>query len=265
MKKLIKNVTLGADPELFLTDYNGHFVSAVGLIGGSKMNPRPILDEKGSAVQEDNVAVEFNIPPAANYADFNKSIQQVLGWLTSEMSKKKLTLAYVASALFPESELKTPAAMTFGCEPDMNAWLKRENPMPVIPDEMKNLRSAGGHIHIGYENPIPRVSMDLIKLLDIFIGCPSVLLDKDKNRRRLYGQAGAFRFKEYGVEYRTPSNYWIKTPESIEFVWKQTHKAIDYYNNDGLLYEEEAWPLVDEIINRGDLTNYPVLREMFPI
>ena len=48
---------LGSDPELFLVDALGNFKSAVGLIGGSKEKPRPVLNRPGFAVHEDNVAV----------------------------------------------------------------------------------------------------------------------------------------------------------------------------------------------------------------
>ena len=56
--------SVGADPELFLKSY-GSYKSAVGLVGGSKWAPLP-LNNKGDAILEDNVAVEFNIEPATS-------------------------------------------------------------------------------------------------------------------------------------------------------------------------------------------------------
>ena len=38
----------------------------------------------------------------------------------------------------------------------------------------------------------------MVKLLDIFLGIPSVIIDPDKKRRKLYGKAGAFRLTKYG-------------------------------------------------------------------
>jgi len=53
-----------------------------------------------------------------------------------------------------------------------------------------------------------------IPLLDLFCGIPSVLLDISndaKIRRQLYGKAGDYRLPFHGIEYRTLSNFWIKS------------------------------------------------------
>ena len=51
--------------------------------------------------------------------------------------------------------------------------------------------------------------------MDYTLGLDSLLLDSDTRRRSMYGRAGSFRFKEYGIEYRTLSNFWIKNNKSI--------------------------------------------------
>ena len=42
----------------------------------------------------------------------------------------------------------------------------------------------------------------------------------------MYGAAGAFRPKPYGVEYRVLSNAWLLTEDRMRFVYKQTVKAV---------------------------------------
>lgn len=57
------------------------------------------------------------------------------------------------------------------------------------------------------QNPYP-----IIPLLDLFVGIPSVLIDRDegaKERRKQYGKAGDFRYQPHGIEYRTLSNFWL--------------------------------------------------------
>lgn len=52
----------------------------------------------------------------------------------------------------------------------------------------------------------------IIPLLDLFVGIPSVLVDRDPNasiRRKVYGRAGEYRLPKYGIEYRTLSNFWM--------------------------------------------------------
>jgi len=110
--------TIGADPELFLKDATGKFISSIDLIGGSKAYPRPI--DKGCAVQEDNVSVEFNIPPCENELDFVNSLNYTLEYLKDFAKHSGLELAIVPSAEFSDDQLEHPRAQEFGCEPDYN-------------------------------------------------------------------------------------------------------------------------------------------------
>ena len=96
-------VLIGADPEFFLKQ-NGRFVSAVGLIGGSKDNPLPI-DNLGNAIQEDNVSVEFNIQPSETYEGFRSVILKVLNHLKTKLSG--YDFATESAAVFDSTELQT--------------------------------------------------------------------------------------------------------------------------------------------------------------
>jgi hypothetical protein len=42
----------------------------------------------------------------------------------------------------------------------------------------------------------------------------------------LYGKAGAYREKSYGVEYRTLSNFWVFDERLSDWVWKNTERAV---------------------------------------
>lgn len=241
------NLTFGCDPEFFIQDKHGNFVSSIGKVGGSKAKPRPLPDAPGS-VQEDNVAVEFNIIPVVDVNGWLQSIRQVMTSIEKELNAKGLVSNRSApSVLFKPQELKHPKAMEFGCEPDYDAWSKQENPKPVAPKGLENLRTAGGHIHVGYDSPDFDKAINLIRAMDVFLGVPSVTLDNDQRRRELYGKPGAFRFKPYGVEYRTLSNFWISDTIYMNWVWDQTNKAIHFLNS-GKTVDEEDYPLVNASI-----------------
>lgn len=251
---------IGADPELFFKK-ESKFISSIGLIGGSKAIPSPIGE--GCFVQEDNVAVEFNIPACENLNDFQKSIAYALREINNKAKQYGLSLAHnTASALFDEDQLDCQAARIFGCDPDYNAWTNRINPKPKANNI--NLRSAGGHIHIGLPGMSHKEQRDLIKLMDLFIGVPSIVLDKDKQRRELYGKAGAFRPKTYGVEYRTPSNFWIWKKELVQFIYKQTEKAVAKFNIGWVINDEEG-ELIQECINTGNLNVYKQLNKSYKL
>lgn len=258
------NVTVGADPEFFLKDKsNGHLVSAIDKIGGSKEHPRKI-DEYGSCVQEDNVAVEYNIPPATTKEQFVESNFRVLKYLEDYVGKLGLEFSNDAAALFPHSELKDLRALVFGCEPDFNVWTRDVNPSPMLPDEYFNLRSAGGHVHVGWENPTMDEREELIMAMDVFVGAPAIELDKDTLRRKLYGKAGAFRIKDYGAEYRTLSNFWIQSKESMEWVFDRTINAVAFLRNGGRINLDHM-DVINDCINNGNKDSLNLIRGWYPV
>lgn len=224
MKK-VENVLIGADPELFIKK-DGEIISAEGTIGGSKHSPVPIIGE-GYAIQEDNVMVEFNIPACSTKESFSDAIGEVLDYLEVKYAMDNATLEIIPSARLDQKFLNTKQAKLFGCEPDFNVYLKDVNKSP---SSKTNLRVCGGHIHIGYSDPSFSISEEIVQAMDIVLGLESVLLDTDTERKKMYGKAGSFRPKEYGVEYRTLSNFWIKTQSLREWAFTSTMKAIELVN-----------------------------------
>lgn len=244
---MIDNVLRGADPEVFLRSIEtDEPVVSIGLIGGSKSFPRSLGN--GFALQEDNVTTEFNIPPCDNRDKFVASINYVLEFLKQELTPQGLRVDIVPSMEFTEDQLVHPQAQELGCEPDFNAWTNRINPRPRAP---KNLRSSGGHLHIGYDNPTKEVSREIIKAHDLFIGVASVMYDPDVRRREIYGKAGACRYKKYGVEYRTPSNFWLKSEELIRWVYDQSEKAVKFVSDGNRIPLEDGRKII-QCINTGD-------------
>ena len=235
---MVKNAKFGADPELFLCK-SGKIISAEGLIGGSKNRPNFISD-KGHAIQEDNVMIEFNIPPCETVTEFIDEINFVKEYLEQHAKLFDCGLDFSSSAYLEDKYLKTPQAKLFGCEPDLNIYLKSINESPKA---NTNLRTCGGHIHVGYDNPKQAISEMLVYAMDMTLGLESILLDKDTERRKMYGKAGCFRFKNYGIEYRTLSNFWIRDNKSIEWAFNNTLKAIELVNS------KMIYSLVDEFAN----------------
>lgn len=211
---------LGTDPEVFIVNPDGKLLSAIGMIGASKWEPLQINDmPKGFTLQEDNVALEYGIPPASSADEYFNSIQAVMNkskeWIPQGCSFSKLSCA-----IFPEDQMNTAAAFVFGCEPDYNAWTGEANPPPQPPHPF--MRSAGGHIHVETK----KNKILVVKAMDLFLGVPSVLMDNGEERKKLYGKPGAYRPKTYGVEYRTLSNFWIFEKKYVEWVWYSTERAL---------------------------------------
>lgn len=209
----------GADPEVFLQNQAGIPVSAIGYINAGKWDPFQIPDmPKGFTLQEDNVSLEYGIPPAANAEQFVSHIQAVMN--KSKEFLPGLSFSKLSCIVFPEKEMEHPHAHIFGCEPDYNAWTKDYNEPPKPPHPF--MRSAGGHVHVETQlDPF-----DVVKCMDLCLAIPSVFMDNGIERKQLYGKAGAMRPKPYGTEYRVLSNYWIFDENLIRWVWRNTEKAL---------------------------------------
>lgn len=236
MKKL--HYLLGSDPELMLRNkQTKELCSAIPIIPEGKTNPRKLEKKGDNAVQHDNVLIEFNTTPAEGKDFFVKNVGSVLKTIDEIVAAAGAELVLRASAEFPEAELEHPDARVFGCDIDYNAWTLGPN---IIDAEapFRPFRSAGGHLHVGGHADSPELKevlddpygkLRVVKALDIFVGIPSIFLDKDPTsaaRRQLYGGAGAHRPKDYGVEYRATSAWWLNSPKHTELVYDLCSAAL---------------------------------------
>jgi hypothetical protein len=54
----------------------------------------------------------------------------------------------------------------------------------------------------------------------------------------LYGKAGACRYKTYGVEYRTLSNFWVLSTDLRREVWERTMAACQAFFEHDIVMNE---------------------------
>lgn len=253
----MNQITIGADIEVFLFDKDTlQFKSAIGLIGGTKENPRQVIRD-GFGLQEDNVLLEFTVPPAINKKEFIENIATIKNILPLVTTPYEIKCQ--ASARFPIKELNCLEARRFGCSPDFNAWTKTEN---STPKSNTNLRTSGFHVHIGYKDNNPEKSIEIIKWMDIFLGIPSVILDPDTERRQLYGCAGAFRLCSYGCEYRVLSGYFLSDEQFVGWIYDNTILAIGKAFSDERIRSEEE---IIRTINTNDKECAEMLIEKYNV
>lgn len=253
--------TFGCDPEVFVRE-NGKGYSAWGLIPGNKSEPHP--NEFG-AVQVDGMALEFNTDPVPQN-DFDRFNALIVGQIKSlrSMLPDNLSLAVDAVQEFDAEliEAQPDEAKELGCDPDFNAYTGVLNPRPDADD--LNYRSGAGHIHFGWGADIPvdnpehiEICCSFVKMLDATVGMYMTFIDRDPRRRNLYGKAGAFRPKPYGVEYRTPSNVWIRSRHRRKVMHALMNQAISYASSGrsvvGIFGKTEEE--IQSIINNGDWKN----------
>jgi hypothetical protein len=235
------------------------------LKGADKWNPMPIPGlPEGYAIQEDNVTVEYNVPVCGTRDDWNDAIIVGLTGCFNQglIDPKEYTFSRLAAHVFPDDKMTHPGSQVFGCEPDYNAWTGKVNKKIKLPEKLKNLRTAGGHVHI--ETDLP--PYDVVKALDLVLGVPSILLCSPSAavRRKMYGKSGACRVKKYGVEYRVLDNFWIFDQSSRDWIWDGVERAlqmiqdnsIDFASLGGVIQStinSEDIPLAQTLVNTFDL------------
>lgn len=251
-RRPLENILIGTDPECFIFNTKTNKVkSSVKIIPGTKQHPHHIEElGPGFALQTDNILAEFNVPPTDNINSFVDNITKMKDYIRKFVQEidENLDVLCAASQNVPKSELRSKQAKQFGCDPDYCIYTGDQNPKPLNASE-SNLRSAGFHLHCGYDSPEIDRSLRALAYFDAYLGLPSILIDKDTQRRTLYGKAGCFRLTDYGFEYRTLSSYFLKDEKHLRWVFIQALKAIQAYNNCNPI---PSGDLVQKAINTND-------------
>lgn len=244
----MNNITLGSDPEFAI--YNTktqEFISGVGLIGGTKKRPLSIGNK--CFKQEDNVGVEFNIPPISNPNEAYNYIKYCIdegNKIVSEINPDYIIKA-TSSAIYSKDELNSKKAQTFGCS---ESYCIYTQDLVVNPKDPGFLRSFGFHVHVGSTDSMDTDDIThLVKLMDIYLAVPAVIIDIDKERRKLYGKAGEFRFCDYGFEYRVLGGNLLGDKKLIDWVFNQTMNIINNRERLSIIDSDK----IQECINNSDV------------
>ncbi|AUS01848.1 hypothetical protein NVP1293O_60 [Vibrio phage 1.293.O._10N.261.52.E1] len=247
MSKLL----IGADPEFFVAE-NGKIIPAVGMVDGDKYNPLACLR---GAMQVDGLALEFNINPASDAAEFNRNILTVMK-LTLQKARtntgKKLHVSKDCLHTFPDKVFRElpDEAKRLGCA----ASYTPDGISRIPPSHAASpVRVVGGHVHIGWtEDADTKVGsvhyidcaklarvMDLLVQARLVLHLQSTMSSDDfsafctleRQRKNRYGRWGEFRPKSYGMEYRSLSNFWIHSEELRTLVFEYTKEAFEWAEN----------------------------------
>lgn len=224
-------LTVGADPEFFLSNKHRRWTSAHDLVPGTKQKPHKV--DKG-AIQADGTAVEFNIEPASSAQEFATNLRTVLTQVRTHVPKE-LKFEFIPSLKYNRKYFKEQVpeeAKVLGCDPDFDAW--NNGAMNPRPTPTQGHRTASGHLHFGWTSNADINSREhiedcmlVVRRLDYYFRPISGVWEtyKDTERRNLYGKWGCFRPKPYGVEYRTLGNSWLKYPNLWPWMFEYSQHA----------------------------------------
>ena len=192
--------TFGSDPEFFF------------LKGGKVIPSTKVITAVDTFVKPDGFQGELN--PS------NNSCREVAGSYIAEAleravdfaSKQGATLGLDVGYIIPDDVWKSVPLdiKRFGCSPTTNVHEKKFKRVTGLREKF---RAGAGHIHVGFNRAYDKFIDDIVVIMDIVAGNTCVLIDRDVNnsrRRVMYGRAGEYRQKPYGLEYRVLSNFWLK-------------------------------------------------------
>lgn len=239
----MSNFTFGSDPE-FMLKKGDEYVSAIPVIGASNKNPIIFNEHR---FYWDNVLAECAVKPASSKEEAVENHRECLKHYAKIVSPFKLVPQ--ASQEYPDSAMKEKEALIAGCKSDNCAYTMR-----IMKGELSasakiqnsNFRTCGGHIHLGQESgALVSGGPDVIfavYLMDLFIGIPSIFIDKDPTsakRRNLYGEAGRHRIKPYGFEYRSLSSFWLSSPKLLELMYDISDFIIEFLEKQDIVQWNE--------------------------
>jgi hypothetical protein len=228
------NLSFSSDPEFMLTK-NGKFYSAIGIVPGTRENRHTIGDNE---FYYDNVLAECAIKPGKNKQEVINNFKICFQEYANLVYPYKLTIK--AFYNYPKPQLRSPEAREVGCNDEYCPYTMSQIPPPQEVMYSRK-RSAGGHIHLGRAGWVQQACgvfgiglWDAAKSLDFFVGLSSVLMDNDKttiDRKKLYGQAGRYRKTDYGIEYRSPSNFWLASPKLVSVIYDLCNISFDFLDD----------------------------------
>lgn len=239
--------TIGTDPEFILSD-GKKFISAIEKFPPST-NP---ISKNKNKFYYDNVMAEIRVKEAKNKKEFITNISSAI-YDICKLSHPYNVSNY-SSCIFSDEQLNHPDSRIIGCNVEYCAYELKMISQPHQIIKNTGFRSAGGHIHLGakflYENGYDIIHT--VRLLDLFLGIPSLYIDKNsgsKERRKIYGQAGSHRLTDYGLEYRSLSNFWLFSPELCEFIYDVCEFVLNFVKNKRYL---ELWNIDQKILETND-------------
>ena len=226
------NFQLGCDPEAFLTQNDKVIGSEKsipknGLVAGIYSKPSVVRD----GVQLELHPVQGNSISLATTTSNLSSIFKMLKTHLDKTPEIKACFKPVIEVSKEELASLSDESRVLGCQPSLNYYgLKMPNVDPI----KYRKRSAGGHVHFGLGAPIYKTDgtdyrSRLVPINDLLLGTISCLIDLDpdqKERRKLYGMAGEYRLPIYGLEYRTLSNFWLRSVPLYQLVMGLATQAV---------------------------------------
>ena len=252
---------MGCDPELFLESH-GEILGAEKVIPKEGLPNAYVIVPRPPGIVLDGVQVELHPYPHLCRANMANELKALMRTLKETSKSKGFSVSFRSVVKLKKAEMDSLSeeSKQLGCTPSKNVY----QPTATVRRRKGYLtRSAAGHIHLSLPQEFIGNEVwikELVTLMDILVGIPAVLIDRDPlaaERRKTYGRAGEFRMPPHGVEYRTLSNFWLRAYPIMSLMFAQVRMALaikrDYPGLTPRLLNSVDLPTVEHAINLNDL------------
>ncbi len=238
-------ISHGNDIEMQIFDIKKNkIVSALSVLKTDKY--APIELGQGIKLYADGVMAETSFPPYFSKEEMIERFSTVFS-LIQEYIGSGYRLVCKAAHVYDVKELQDPRENESGCNANYNAYEECINERPEFGNN--GLRSAGLHWHFGGNNNKFldfKTRINTIKLMDLYLGVPSVLLTEEDDseilRRNLFGKSSEHRPTAFGGEYRVTSPSLLNSREKTELAFDLMNYAFKQVQENK---EEEVLKSVD--------------------
>lgn len=192
---------LGYDAEFFLRGGRG-YIPAERVLRGTKGHAAVL--GPGVVGHPDNIMAEIASAGPFHHENLMERITHDFDVLRKHVAPVEVQITAgitVTEEFLAAAEL----AKEIGCDVDFQNGAPRD---PITTESIGTSRYAGGHLHFDTSRDIPPDYC--ASVCDIMLAVPLIAMgERQGGRRGTYGLPGLYRPKEYGLEYRTLSNYWV--------------------------------------------------------
>ena len=220
-------ITMGADPEAFLSNNRDIIVSAE-----KYYTPMGQKNSWGTIVS-DGMCLELQVKPYSCLGRFMTNFRNILlkAYKDALERNQQIIIASTVSVTQSSIEEGGPNTQNFGCSPDLSIW--GDEYKSYVGDASQHLyRYAGYHIHIGGEGLTKQYLYEncrnIIMAHDCLVGVSMVLFENqaDIMRRKMYGKPGTYRIQPHGIEYRVLSGSIMRSPALVSLAHTLSRLAI---------------------------------------
>lgn len=150
-------------------------------------------------------------------------------------------------------------------------WMQ-DTPIKLIAASFWNNSAAGFHMHfglprnmLGFRNEAVTIQKSIVRVLDYYVGVPSILPEGDTDWRRRartlavsYGKPGDYRIKPNTLEYRVPGGHLLRHPILTAGLFSISLVVMKDVLSRMSAYTENF------SVNVGELMKYETLKHIYP-